>query len=206
MHHPNIDFCVKYRKGAGIVKIWEMVEYELLRDRTDVYIIFGGVCDLTRKFYDSFGRRVFWPHTDLKLIFEDLTEKMEAMARNFRLINHHSLLCFLPEPGLDMIRYNQVQHPVPWHLLLLQESLEKNLRILQNKTLTINASIGSKSPWSLEVTHTKRGGRFIPVYDRTYDGLHFTPYQVWKLANYIIRYVEDSVLRHTRNDEFPYNE
>lgn len=200
----NIEFSVKYRKGADIVKIWEMVEYEVLQDSADIYIIFGGVCDLTRKSYDVFGRRVFWPHEDLKLIFEKLTGKMEAMARNFRLINQHAILCFLPEPGLDMVRYNQVLHPVPWYILLLQETLENNLRILQAKTQVINASIGSKTPWSLEVTHTKRGDRFVPVYDRTFDGLHFSPYQVWKLAGYIFKFVNDTLRQHNRSDDVIY--
>lgn len=205
MFHPNIDFTVKYRKGANIVKIWEMVEYDLLQDSADVYIIFGGVCDLTRKSYDIFGRRVFWPHDDLKCIFEDLTDKMETMARNFRLITQRATLCFLPEPGLDMVRYNQVPHPVPWYILLLQEMMEKNLRILQSKTYVINASMGSKTPWSLEVTHAKRGGRFVPVYDRTYDGLHFSPYQVWKLACYIVKFVEDNSLQHVRSADINYH-
>lgn len=195
-YHPKINFQVKYRKGASIVRIWEMVEVELIRNVTDLYVIFGGVCDLKRKSYDILGRRRFWPHNDLKLIFESLTEKMEGMAYNFRLVNHHSILCFLPEPGLDLLRYNQVMHPIPWYLMILQESLEKNLRILQAKSKVINASIGSLTPWTLEVTHAKRAGRLIPVFDRLHDGLHFSPLQVTRLARLLVKFAENTLLGH----------
>lgn len=197
LHYQFIDFKVLFRKGASLIKLWEMVEKELWYDRTDLYIILGGVCDLTEKSYDINGKRVFWPHRDLAEIFDDITYKLEGMARNFRMVNHHSTLCFLPECGLDLIRYNQVEHPVPWYLLLFQESLEKNLRILQDKTKVINSSIGSLTPWSLEVTHAKRAGRLSPVFDRTYDGLHFSPTQVRRLAYLIGKFAENVVRKST---------
>lgn len=196
-----IDFKVLYRKGASLMKIWEMVEKELWYDRTDLYIIFGGVCDLTQKCYDVNGRRVFWPHKDLAEIFGDITYKLEGMASNIRMVNQHATLCFLPECGLDLIRYNQVEHPVPWYLLILQETLEKNLRILQDKTKVINSSIGSLTPWSLEVTHAKRAGRLTPVFDRTYDGLHFSPLQVRRMA-YLIGKFAENVVRNRTGDRY----
>lgn len=48
----EIRFHVKYRKGAGLIELWEIAEYELVRDNYDMIFILGSVCDLT----DKYGR------------------------------------------------------------------------------------------------------------------------------------------------------
>lgn len=190
---PEIFFSVKFRKGAGLIKLWEFVEHELLNGDWDIIFVLGSVCDLTDR-YGNRASRSFWPPHDMKERFAYVKSLLEGMANNYRLLNPKTLLCFLPECGMDLVRYNRVFHPVPIQVLIMQEEFENNLRDLQKFTQGINRNLGCVTPWTLEVTNVNRGGRMVPVYDRSYDGLHYSYGQIQKLAFVLWKYVQIEVL------------
>lgn len=188
----RIKYQVIYRKGAGLRKLWETVEWAILTRPVDLIILMGGVCDMTEKFYVG-SRRFFWPLDDLDKIFRDISNTMKDIARNYRLLSTACKLVFLPDPGVDLIRLNKIPHPVSWTELIVQEELEENLDTLHLYTRALNSYMGSRTPWSLDVTHAHRNHALKPVYDRFRDGLHFSGEQVEKLAHEIDRYSRESL-------------
>lgn len=190
----KIIFSVKYRKGAGLVELWELTEFELLQGQTDIIFILGSICDLTDKYGKGRANRVYWPPHNIKERFTRVKSMLSGMANNYCLLNPRPMLCFLPESGLDLIRYNRVFHPVPFQLLIMQEEFEDCLRDLQQYTVNLNRDMGCTTPWTLEVTNANRGGRMVPVYDRTYDGLHYSFQQIRKLAFTLWKYVQIELL------------
>lgn len=186
---PHLRFKVVYRKGAGLRSLWEIVEWYLLNRQVDYVILLGGVCDITDRSY-VYGIREFWPPNDLEERFNELYGYMRDIVHNFKLLpcNPDCKLAFLPEPGLDLIKYNKVPHPVPWRLLVTQAELEDRLDLLQLYTRALNSLTGAITPWSMDVTHAHRNGRLIPVYDRMTDGLHLSGNQVKKLADVIANF------------------
>lgn len=186
---PHLRFKVVYQKGAGLRKLWEIAEWYLLTQQIDYLILLGGVCDLTERYF-YYGRRQYWPPSDLDEIFGKIHGYMRDIVSNFRLIptNPQCKLVFLPEPGVDLIKYNKVPHPVPWRLLVIQAELEDRLELLQLFTRALNSLAGSITPWSMDISHAHRNGRLVPVYDRMTDGLHFSGTQVSKLADVIANF------------------
>lgn len=186
---PHLRFKVVYRKGAGLRSLWEIAEWYLLTRKVDLIILLGGVCDITDRFY-YYGQRQFWPPNDIEGRFADLYGYMRDIVHNFKLISNklNTKLAFLPEPGLDMIKYNKVPHPVPWRLLVTQATLEDQLELLQLYTRALNSLTGSITPWSMDVSHAHRNGKLVPVYERMTDGLHFSGNQVKKLADIIANF------------------
>lgn len=103
---PHLRFKVVYRKGAGLMKLWEIAEWYLLTWQIDYLILLGGVCDLTERSL-IYGQRQFWPPIDMDRKFEEVYGYMRDIVHNFRLIpsNPQCKLAFLPEPGVDLIKY-----------------------------------------------------------------------------------------------------
>lgn len=124
--NDKYHFIVRFRRGAGLIDLWEMIEYDILtgRHHADFIFIYGGVCDLTLRYINRVGRRTYWPHPDMDESFRRVKRLMNEMVNNLRLICPGLRMCFLPESGVDMITYNRVYHPVPYRLLILQESFE----------------------------------------------------------------------------------
>lgn len=185
------DFRVIYRKGAGLAVLWEIAEYALLTRKIDVLMILGGICDITGPSRDGTGRRVFWPRGNLSDRMDYVTNIMESIVSNFRLLDLPCRLCFLPEPGADLIRYNRLFHPVDWNYLIIQEQLENYLVSLHAFTRRLNKSLQMPTPWTLDASHTRRNGRLIQVYSRFRDGLHPALPQVKKWAEIIVQFVAD---------------
>lgn len=186
-------FSVKviYRRGGGLRDLWEIAEWTLISRKIDLLIILGGVCDMTTMYHDARGRRQVWTPDNLGSRFAEIKSIMVDMSNNFKLIaGYGNKLVFLPDPGIDMIRYNRLLHPVPWRALVFQEELEKYVKDLHEFTRELNAENGSLTPWSLDVTHSFRNGTLIPIYDRMRDGLHFSTLQTHNLAKKIMVYVE----------------
>lgn len=121
---------------------------------------------------------------------------MRDIIHNFKLIpcKPGCKLAFLPEPGLDLIRYNKIPHPVPWRILIIQEEIEERLELLQLYTRALNSHVGSLTPWTMDTTHAHRNGRLVPVYDRTTDGLQFSGLQVKKLAEIIANFARNELI------------
>lgn len=138
----ELKFSVKYRKGAGLVELWEIAEFELLHGQSDIIFVLGSVCDLTDKYGNSRADRVYWPPHDIKGRFTAAKNTLKGMANNYCLLKPQPMLCFLPESGLDLIRYNRVFHPVPFQLLIMQEEFEDCLRDLQHYTVQIKKKHG----------------------------------------------------------------
>lgn len=187
-------FKVVYRNGAGLRKLWEIAEWHLLTTKVDYLVMLGGICDLTDLFYFQ-GQREAWPPSDIDGRFDHIYQILRDIASNFKLLNLPCKLTILPEPGLDLIRYNRIPHPVPWYPLVIQAEMEERLELLQAYTRLINSHIGSLTPWSLDVTHSYRNGKLRPIYDRLNDGLHFSRAQVIKLASIIVTFTQHELLR-----------
>lgn len=188
-------FVVKFRRGAGLIDLWELIEFDILTRtrRADFIFVYGGICDLTQRYINRFGRRSYWPAYNMKESFKKVKRTMNDMVNNLRLISPNTRMCFLPEAGVDMISYNRIYHPVPYRLLILQETFENHLRDLQWVTRLINSRSGLVTPWSLDVTHSHRSGRMVPVFGRSMDGLHLTIHQVRRLAQVIVCYTLNEV-------------
>lgn len=134
--------------------------------------------------------------TDLDGRFEELYGYMRDIIHNFKLIPHNPKckLAFLPEPGLDLIKYNKIPHPVPWRLLVTQSEIEDRLDLLQLYTRALNSLTGSITPWSMDISHAHRNGKLVPVYERMPDGLHFSGNQVKKLADVIANFARTELI------------
>lgn len=192
----NADFRVIYRKGAGLALLWEIAEFALLTRKIDILLILGGICDITGPTRDTTGRRVFWPRGNLPDRMEYVTNIMEDIVSNFRLLQLPCRLCFIPEPGADLIRYNRLHHPIGWNYLIIQEELENYMVSLHAFTRRLNKSLQMPTPWTLDASHTRRNGRLIQVYSRFRDGLHPALPQVKKLAEIIVQFVLDLLANH----------
>lgn len=188
-HNEQAYFRVIARKGATLGRLWEIAESEILKGRPDIIIIFGGICDLTDRYNLHQGRREFWPPSDFRTRVNEVADTMYFMANNLKLMNVNVKLCFLPEAGCDLIRYNRVTEPVPRELLRIQEGFERGLKYLQNVARDLNRYLDMPTPWSLDCTHARRYGRLVPVYWRTTDGLHLSGEQISEMAEILSKYI-----------------
>lgn len=166
-------FRVIARKGASLRKLWEIAATEILKGRPDIIILFGGICDLTDRYYTYYGRREFWPPVDIRGRVNEVADLMHSIANNHILMNVSVKLCLMPEAGCDLLRYNRIIDPIPRELIKIQEDFERGVRFLQETARDLNRYLGMPTPWTLDCTHARRYGRLVPVYDRTADGLHF---------------------------------
>lgn len=190
----SIRYKVIYKKGAGLKALWEIAERAILTRPVDLILFLGGVCDMTEKIYIN-GRKFYWPTDDMETVFSEINTSMKDIAKNYRILNPSCKFVFLPDPGLDLIRVNRIPHPVPWRELVVQEELENHLELLHLYTRALNSYMGSLTPWTLDVSHSHRNGNLRPVYDRMYDGLHFSRDQIMRLASEISRYSKEVLLK-----------
>lgn len=182
LNDPRVFFKTRFLRGAGLARVWELVEEELLRKRADLIFVLAGVCDTTDCYYSSDGTRFFWPPSNTKARFLEIKTMMGDMLRNYLLLEPTPKLCFIPDPGVDLIRYNSLMHPVDSSALQTQSKLEECFRDLQEYTRKLNRLLGVKTPWTLNISHAHRSSNMVPVYDRMSDGIHFSRYQAAKLA------------------------
>lgn len=168
--------------------MWELAEKVLFTRKVDILFISGGICDITKPQYLPDGRRVFWPKYSLQDHFDTLIDIMNGIVNNFELLNLPCKLCFVPEPGADLVRYNRVSHPVPWDVLIIQEELEDRLESLLFTTRRLNDKLHMPTPWTMNITHARRNGQLLPIYDRLRDGLHPALWQIKKLATVLIEF------------------
>lgn len=192
----EINYSVQYRKGATLTEVWAMIEIDLLSSKIDFIFILAGVCNITDCHYGRFGRRYVLPPFDMDLRFISIEKNMLDIVHNFRLIGGSCKLCFLQEAGIDLIRYNRYNHPVPASILITQASLEKNLRRLQTFTKALNDQLGVPTVWSLIITHAQKKGSWIPAYDRMFDGLHLSQKQIVEMAKALNNYVCKAIYRY----------
>lgn len=191
-----INYSVHYRKGSGLIGVWEMLEADILNNETDFAFIYASICDLTEKFYSTQGRRYVLPPYDLDVKFRDVESIMKGIVHNTRLLTNRVKICFIQETGIDLVRYNRFPHPVPATILIAQISMDHNIRKLQNFTKKLNDDNSVPTLWSLEITHSFKHNIWQPVYDRTFDGLHLSHKQVVDLAKSINNYVTKTIYRH----------
>lgn len=181
-------FRVISRKGATLQRIWAIAELEILKGRPDIIIIYGGICNLTDHCYNN-GRREFWPPVDFRTRTNEVADILHTIANNHKLLNVSIKLCILPEGGCDLLRYNRVPEPIPRELIRIQEDFERGLKYLQNVARDLNTYLNIPTPWSMDITHARRYGRLLPVYDRTRDGLHPSQEMAQELAEILSKYV-----------------
>lgn len=184
-----LHFHTRYRKGAKLVDLWELAEPDLIAGQIDLVIIMGGICNITDVQHDDHGNRNFWPPNDIALRFGEIKALMSEMANNHRLLNTGTKLCFIPEAGIDLAKYNYPYEQRQNGVLTLQYELENELEDLRNFTKSLNDSLNVLTPWTLKVTHHRRASKWIPVYSRMSDGLHPTLYQAYQMAKILHKYV-----------------
>lgn len=111
---PNDDtyFRVISRKGASLKKLWEIAESEIFKGRPDIIFLYGGICDLTDRFYNRYGCREFWPPADLVTRINEVADLRSSIATDITLMNIRVKLCFLPEAGCDLLKYNHCHEPI----------------------------------------------------------------------------------------------
>lgn len=182
-----VQFSVYYRNGAKLEHLWETIEQILLFEHVDIIYILGGVCNITDVTSYN-GLRQFWPPPNLTSRVNALSSIMSDIFGNYSLMYTNTKLCMLPEPGLDLIRYNRIANPVDYRLLLIQHELEDKLHFLQELTRSLNATVNMRTPWTLDITHARRHGRIVPVYDRLSDGLHFSTHIRKKYARMLSKH------------------
>lgn len=178
------------------MQVWEMIEHDLLFSNVDIFIVYAGIYNITERVCTRAGRRRFMPPFDMDIRFKQIEEIMKNMSANFLLIGVKRKLCFLQEPGMDLVVYNQIRHPVHWSYLITQASLEKNLAILQRFTKKLNESLNTPTIWSMSVTHAFKNGVWMPIYDRLRDGLHPSQNQIVVYAKLIASYARKVYYNH----------
>lgn len=172
LRSTHIHFRVIVKSGAKLIQLWEHAEYEILFNQPDIIFLYGGVCDLTDRYYNMYGERYFWPPFNIRDRVESIIDTMDDIMKNHLLMNTQTKIVFIPECGLDLLRYNGIHHPAPWRYLVTQADLEYNLRRLQTRAREINNIYSIGTPRTLDLTHSRRNGYMMPVYSRLYDGLH----------------------------------
>lgn len=182
-----VQFCVYHRSGAKLENLWETIEQILLFEHVDIVYILGGICNITDPIIID-GNRQFWPPTNLTGRVNALSSIMSDIFGNYSLMYTNTKLCMLPEPGIDLVKYNRIRDPVDYNILMTQNELEGKLHFLQELTRSLNASVNIKTPWTLDITHARRNGRIVPVYDRLSDGLHFPTSIRRKLARILSKH------------------
>lgn len=195
-HNDDVYFRVISRKGASLRKLWEIAEAEIFQGRPDIIILYGGICDLTDRSYNWYGRREFWPPADLVARINEVANLMSSIANNLTLMNISVRLCFLPEAGCDLLSYNRCVDPIPRELMVLQENFEHGLKYLQKHARILNSQLGMPTPWTLDATHGRRYGKLVPVYNRLHDGLHPTLEVTRELANILSKYLSYVIHEH----------
>lgn len=189
LNDGTIHFHTRYRKGAQLVNLWEMAELDLLSGQIDLVILLGGICNITDAYYDHHGRRSFWPPNNITQRFDDIKGLMRDMASNYRLLNTKTKLCFIPEAGIDLVKFNSLKEPISIEVRRLQSDLETELQELRDFTKNLNTSMNVLTPWTLKVTHRRHSNKWIPVYSRSNDGLHPTLHQAYQIASVLHKFV-----------------
>lgn len=172
LRSPHMHFRVIVKSGAGLARLWEAAEYEILFNQPDIIFLYGAVCDLTDRYYTAYGNRYFWPPSNINERTEEIMTLMDDIIRNHLLMQTETKIVFIPECGLDINMYNGIYHPIPWRHLVTQSNLDYNLRRLQRRARDINDTYSIGTPRSLDLTHSRRNGIMRPIYSRLYDGLH----------------------------------
>lgn len=167
--NEHVHYRVLVKSGAKLTQLWEIAEHEILYNHPDFIFILGSICDLTDRNYDVFGNRFFWPPMDIKRRVDQVLTTLDEIANNARLICTYTKVCFLPENGMDINKYNGIEDPIPWRNLTTQHELERGFLRLQRKARFINDSMNIVTPRSLDITHSRRNGRMRPVYGRLYN-------------------------------------
>lgn len=154
------------------MKLWNLAEKELTTTEAKLVFIYGGVCNLTDIFYNVQGQRMAWPPSNIIQRVNHICSIMEDIVERFKSLGTNKSLSFIPEAGLNLIKYNVIPEPVGRCYLEAQENLEKSLPDLQIKARYLNSIMNTPTAWTLDATHIKRGRHMIPVYSRLPDGLH----------------------------------
>lgn len=114
--YMRTEFTVHYQSGAGQRLMWETIRHIILFQHIDIIYLLGGVCDLSDRQYDSRGCRQFWPPQDIGGRFNNVNSLLTDITNNYLIMYTSTKFFIIPDPGLDLIRYNNIQNPVPKHL------------------------------------------------------------------------------------------
>lgn len=147
-----VEFSIYFHSGAKIGKLWETIEQILLFEHMDIVYVLGGVCNLTDPHMQN-GQSQFWPPNILTGRVNELSSTLSYMFGNYSLMFTNTKFCMLPEPGLDLVRYNGIMNPVDYEIFLIQYELERKLHFLHELTRSLNASVNMSTPWTLDITH-----------------------------------------------------
>lgn len=189
LFNGNVHYRVLVKSGAKLSQLWETAESEILFNAPDLIFIMGSICDMTDRHFDARGHRYFWPPACIMTRVNQILAVLDDMANNAQLIGTHSKVCFIPEFGMDINKYNGIVNPIPWRYLAVQNELERGFIRLQRKARSLNEMMGIPTPRTLDITHSRRNRRLRPVYGRLYDGLHFSRPLARQLAHIINEYV-----------------
>lgn len=193
LNDDSFHFHTRYRKGAKLIDLWEIVEEELQKGQTDLLIIYGGICDITNIVYNKYGRREFWPPKDIAGRFNDIKSLMSGLANNYNLLNPDTKLCFMPEAGVDLAMVNQLTY-VDETTKAIQANLEIELEDLRCHTKRTNDSMSTITPWTLKITHSRRKNKWHPAYSRSTDGLHPSLFQAHNLASVLKEFSKSALI------------
>lgn len=200
MNDESTHFTTIVKPGAGLDRLWLAAEKELDKRRYQVVFIYGGVCDLTDRLYDSHGARSIVIPANLEARIVGIGDKMDRIAMKSKQVGSKILVSFIMEAGLDLIAYNRIPSPVSRVWIERQEKLEYYLLSLQDKAKMMNQFLGSKTAWTLDATHVRRGTSMLPVYSRLPDGLHPNEAVAKKQAR-AIKKAALMMLQSTRDEE-----
>lgn len=197
----TVYFNTRFRKGAKLIDLWEIVEEELQKGQTDLLVIYGGICDITDVSFDHRGRRNFWPPDDIRGRFTYIKALLSGLADNYNLLNSSTKVCFIPEPGTSLAMINNIPKPVDDETHTIQMRLEEELTELRCHMKHVNDRMNIITPWTLKVSHVRRNNRWYPVYRRSADGLHPTRNQAYKMA-LILKEFSERILVNKREERF----
>lgn len=188
--NANTTYRTFVHKGRGLRILWLIAMTKIESGEFDRVYIMGGICDITSPVYHN-NIRYFWPCKHINDLSVDLVNSLNDLTNETLIRGKHGKVVFLPELGADLVRYNQIDFPLPW-MFNCQNDLRANLSYLFNSFKYANFRLGVNTPWMIDVIfgRTKKG-ELYPRYDLMYDGMHPAPQTAQKYAKQIMKDVNE---------------
>lgn len=183
--NPNVIYSTKTLKGRKLEELWLQAKDMLIARETDHVYIWGGICNLTSPYY-AFGRRSLWLLKSVEELTYDLIHILNTIVSEITFLGLDGKVTFMPETGINLLAYNQVEWPADW-MLQCQHDMAVNIPFLYAAFKNANFRLGCTSPWIMDTVYGRnKQGLMYPKFSKIYDGLHPSPSTAADMAKKII--------------------
>lgn len=189
--NPNVTFTTFVLKGRRIEELWIQTKARIFSDLFDHVYIWGGICNLTSPYFHN-NTRTFWPLKHPDDLTYDLIHSIRVIVDEILHLGLRGRITFLPETGINLTTYNQIEWPQHW-MVQCQHELNMNILFLHNEFKAANTKIGCTTPWTFDTVYGRnRHGMLYPKFAKLYDGLHPTPSTAADMVRKIMKDANDA--------------